>query len=85
MSYTTEQVQELLKKPARIRHLHTKQKETFTQSDYCEIVLLQNHNALIINLDESKKVRTYVVLTADVIAGIIMEIEEATPDAKTVE
>lgn len=78
---TQEEVSKMLKKPARIKQLYTQNGESFTVDKRLDIVLLQNHNALVIHLDGNGRPDEYTVIASTYVAAVEMEIEEAQPDA----
>ncbi len=79
---TQEEVSEMLKKPARICQLRTMDEQEYYNNAQQKIAILQNHNALVVNLNEQGKPLRYWVIASTNVAAVEMEIEEAQPDAK---
>ncbi len=73
---TQEEVSEMLKKPARIRCIQTTNGEMYYNGDRQRLAILQNHNALVVAMNENNKPFRYWVIASTNVAAVEMEIEE---------
>lgn len=78
---TQEEVSEMLKKPARIRCIQTTNGEMYYNGDSPKLVILQNHNALVVTVDQHGKPLRYWIIASTNIAAVEMELEEVQSDA----
>ncbi len=80
---TQEEISEMLKKPARIKQIETTDGTIYETGSKFDIVLLQNHNAIVVQLAAtSNKPLFYTVIAAHAVAAVTMEIEGVRPDAE---
>ncbi len=76
MSYTTEQIQKLLQQKAHIQGIVSKTGGEYEANSTRQIVMLQNHNVLLVSINSSGEVTAYRVLASDAVESILMVLDE---------